>query len=456
VIETSAGVPPAVPVRGAAPDNRFVNYMQFAAVITALGYSLGYSTVGFGLLFFGTVWSLVAKRAVPWGRTALDLPLAGLGVVLVASAAASPHHSTAIGVTLMLLVSGAIYFGSFTWLVQAVPAVETTLLRSWAVGGAAAALAGILYSTVTLVRSGPGQFDHARAQVPHGVGPNGLGTTLLLASVLSLGGGLRARGWERIAWLACSAVDLVGLIATGSRASLVGWIVGSGYLIYRELRASPRAMLSTALLAALVAAGIVVETPQFAHRIRSTLSDVDSNRVQIWRTSLGMIRERPLLGTGFGTFEQAYSTHRAPGMSPEPFAFNLWLNLAVETGLLGLVAALWVGTMAVRHRRREYPGELLPRERLRERCFASTIAALWIGLLVDQLADNTLFSISTSAALWLLLVLTVTPSPSFRGCARTLSPRVERPCERGTRPNPPRAESSTSLPDDTVRARGLP
>lgn len=409
MIETSARVPPAVRLRGAVPDHRFVNYMRFAAVVTALGYSLGYSTIGFGLLFFGTVWNLVAKRAVPWARTALDLPLAAFGVVLVASAAASPYHSTAIGVTLMLLVSGATYFGSFTWLLQTVPTLEATLLRSWAVGGAAAALTGILYSAVTLVGSGPGQFEHARAQVLHGVGPNGLGTTLLLASVLSLGGGLGARGWERIAWLAFCAVDLVGLIATGSRASLVGWIAGSGYLIYRELRASPRAMLSAALLAALVAAGVAVETPQFAHRIRSTLSDVDSNRVQIWRTSLGMIQERPLLGTGFGAFERAYSTHRAPGMSQEPFAFNLWLNLAVETGLLGLLAALWVAAAAVRHRRRGRPGERPPLESLRERGVASTIAALWIGLLVDQLADNTLFSISTSAALWLLLALTVAP-----------------------------------------------
>jgi hypothetical protein len=41
----------------------------------------------------------------------------------------------------------------------------------------------------------------------------------------------------------------------------------------------------------------------------------------------------------------------------------------------------------------------------------SIIAALWAGLLVDQLADNTLFSISTSAALWLLLAFVVVPVP---------------------------------------------
>ena len=80
----------------------------------------------------------------------------------------------------------------------------------------------------------------------------------------------------------------------------------------------------------------------------------------------------------------------------------MWLNLAVETGLLGLLAALWVAFDAVRAWRRT--GSAGPGDALR-----SVIGAAWLALLVDQLADNTLFSISTSAALWLLLAMIVIP-----------------------------------------------
>jgi O-antigen ligase len=136
--------------------------------------------------------------------------------------------------------------------------------------------------------------------------------------------------------------------------------------------------------------------------MRYTLSDVTGNRVQIWHTSLEMIAAHPLLGTGFGTFEAAYDGRKAPEMSSEPFAFDMGLNLAVETGLLGLLAALWVAFAAARAWRRT--GRAGPPDPLRD-----AIGAAWLALLVDQLADNTLFSISTSAGLWLLLAMIVIP-----------------------------------------------
>jgi O-antigen ligase len=401
-----------IPVHTADTPNGFVRYIRFAAIVTMLGYCLGYSAIGFAFLFFGAVWSAAARRRFLWTRTPLDLPLAVFGAMLLASAAASPFHRLALGVTLMLLISGAVYIGSFAWLVAVDPRSQTTLLRAWAMGAFIAAPVGLFYGATTYVASGPpGHFAHARAQIPHGVGPNGLGTTLLLGSVLALGFVLRTRGWERAGWAAGGLLTLAGLVATGSRASLAGCIIGAGYLLYRELRTRPRTMAAVTVLCALLVAGVVAATPQLANRLRDTVTDVNSNRVQIWHTSLGMVAERPLLGTGFGTFQTAYDQHRRAAMSPEPFAFNLWLNLAVETGILGLAAALWVAARAILAWRRQ-PGDHSAKASLvaGDELGRSIIAALWAGLLVDQFADNTLFSISTSAALWLLLALVFVPA----------------------------------------------
>jgi putative inorganic carbon (HCO3(-)) transporter len=137
------------------------------------------------------------------------------------------------------------------------------------------------------------------------------------------------------------------------------------------------------------------------------MCDVKGMRIRIWRTSLEMIADRPLLGTGFGTFERAYEHRRGPEMSPEPFAFDLWLNLAVETGLLGVAAAVGVAAAAVVAWTRAAPAARGPGPRGgTPDLWRPAVAAMWIALLLDQLADNTLFSISTSAALWLLLALT--------------------------------------------------
>lgn len=404
-METSASLR-VVTTEGRSSEARrgWVRYTRFAAVVTLFGYSLGYSTVGFGLLFVGALWRMAMRRGFPWARTSLDLPLAVFGAVLLASAAASPYHRLALGVTLMLIISGAVYYGMFAWLLQADPASRRILLRSWAAGAVVAAAVGLAYSAANYVHvASSDQLAHARAAIPRGVGPNGLGTTLLLGSILALGVALRTRGWERGGWTAGGLLVLVGLVATGSRASLGGWIIGIGYLLYRELRTRPRALAAIAVLGVLLVAVVVAATPQLANRLQTTVTDVNGNRVQIWRTSVRMIEERPLLGTGFGTFQTAYDRYRSVAMSPEPFAFNLWLNLAVETGILGLAGTLWVAVAAVLTWRRRRPADDATD------FGRSVLAALWLGLLVDQFADNTLFSISTSAALWLLLALVAVP-----------------------------------------------
>jgi O-antigen ligase len=409
----------AAPVRTAAA-NGFGKYMRVAAMITATGYSLGYSTIGFGLLLGGMIWSLASRRALPWARTPLDFPLAAFGAVLLASAAASPYPRVAFEITSTLIVSGSIYYGSFAWLLNSDPDLAPALLRSWAAGGVLAAAAGFVYSAAVRVPAGAlGHLVHPRAQIPHGVGPNGLGTTLALSGILSLDGALRGRGAWRVVWGLCSVASLIGLVATGSRASLAGWLLGCAYLVLRELRGRPGAIAVMTLAGMLLLGGVVLETPQLSGRLQDTMSDVAGNRVKIWQTSLTMIARRPMLGTGFGTFEKAYEEYRAPGMSPEPFAFNLWLNLAVETGMLGVAAALWVTARAILAWRRRRAGHEPADLNAYGRDFGpAVVSALWIGLIVDQFADNTLFSISTSAALWLLLALTMitgrAPSPDTR------------------------------------------
>jgi len=406
-----------IPLRPTADGTRgFARYTAFATAVTVLGYSLGYSTIGFGLLFLGALWGLGRYRVFLWTRTPLDLPLAVFGGVLVISAVASPYRGLASGVTLMLLISGAVYLGSFVWLLERDAALRSTLLRLWAIGAVIAALVGLAYSSTThvqiLITSWSSALSHARAEIPRGVGPNGLGTTLLLGSIVSLGLAFKSSDWDRWLWAGAGVVCLAGLVASGSRASLAGWGFGTAYLVWRELRARPARMAAVTIAGLVLLIGITAATPQFTNRLIHTPADVAGNRVEIWHTSFQMIAARPFLGTGFGTFETAYDKWRSPRMSPEPFAFNLWLNLAVETGLVGLGAALWVAVAALqawrsgRWRRQGVATDVARHGQL----WRPVIAALWVGLLVDQFADNTLFSISTSAVLWLLLALLVVPN----------------------------------------------
>jgi len=385
-------------------------YFRWATLLTVFLFTVGYALIGFGFLFLGTLWLLIRRHGVLWQPSQLDLPLAVFGAVLLVSAAVSPYRTLAFEVTFMLIISGAVYFGSFSWLLAHDPGLPKTLLRTWALGGVGAALAGLVYgATHYLEGSPPGTFYHARAQIPRGVGPNGLGTTLLLASVIALSLAAGARGWRRALWALCGFVGFAGLLASASRASLAGWLVAVVYLTCTELRLRPKQLLAALAGGLVIVALATAATPQFMGRLRYTVSDVSHNRIQIWRESFDMVQAHPVLGTGFGTFEREYARHKGPAMSSEPFAFNLALNLAVETGLLGLLAALWVAFAAFRIWRSA------DQRSPSAKSLRSLTGALWLGLLVNQLADNTLFSISTSAGLWLLLAMTIAPPRAMSG-----------------------------------------
>ena len=87
-----------------------------------------------------------------------------------------------------------------------------------------------------------------------------------------------------------------------------------------------------------------------------------ASRAEIYTQSLTAIGERPLLGTGLGTFEAVYRSHRTPDVRPGvSMAHNDYLELALELGIPA--AALFVVSLltlsvgcarGVRARRRNF------------------------------------------------------------------------------------------------------
>ena len=92
------------------------------------------------------------------------------------------------------------------------------------------------------------------------------------------------------------------------------------------------------------------------HRLLSIPRMADGNvakRITVWKGAVNMIGERPLFGVGPGEFRTAYRQHdtrakAATGtaidrerMRFSEHAHNLFLQVAVETGLPGVIALVW-------------------------------------------------------------------------------------------------------------------
>jgi O-antigen ligase len=147
---------------------------------------------------------------------------------------------------------------------------------------------------------------------------------------------------EQSGLLAMGALCLVvASLLTGSRGGLLSLGVGLTTVLCVGLssaRAGARAVAISAGLAVLTAFGLLrlggEVTLERLARLDQELSLAGENRLALWQNCLELVRERPLMGHGYGTFEQLFQlTRDARFERVWHAAHNTYLEHAVELGL---------------------------------------------------------------------------------------------------------------------------
>jgi O-antigen ligase len=236
--------------------------------------------------------------------------------------------------------------------------------------------------------------------------PNNVGLYLgralpLLLAVALLG---RQRGRR---WLYGAGAALVGLaiLLSFSKGALLFGVPAS--LLALGLLSGGRWLRATlgALGAAALAAIPLLRTPRF-----TSLFDLQSGtsffRLHLWRSTLDMIRDHPLLGVGLDNFLYAYrGRYIRPAAWQEPnlsHPHNLVLDYWSCLGLLGLAAGLWLQVAFWRL--------ALPLRRLTdpdERALALGLMGSMVDLIAHGLVDNSYFLVDLAFAFCLTLALVV-------------------------------------------------
>lgn len=223
-----------------------------------------------------------------------------------------------------------------------------------------------------LVTQGSGTFYHF----------NYLGALLAACLPLALGLWLsERRSWWRLALFLLIAA---GLIATFSRAGLLGAIAGSLLVMWYGPTRSKRANVT--LVVALILLGSLFSVNVFTRYYEST--EHATIRLQTWRTAVDDALDRPsslALGYGFGHFQSTVLAAGRAGQAitqQSTFMSSLHsshLQLLLEFGLIGFaLCAAWVVT-TLRHLCRATP------------LMAAAVGGS-IGILISQALDNALFS----------------------------------------------------------------
>jgi putative inorganic carbon (hco3(-)) transporter len=213
-----------------------------------------------------------------------------------------------------------------------------------------------------------------------------------LVALLAFGGLLVS--FSRGAWLGALAAGFVLILMLGPerlvRSRRFYWLLGSGAL--------------------LVVIGIVSALALGIERL-NPLGESSSIRLLTWASAWRMLLDHPLLGIGLDQFVVYYPQYIDPSLANTneintAYPHNLFLDIALRMGLLGLIAFGWLVASMVRNLRRQAS---VVSGHLQVGIFAALVAALMHGLV-----DSFYFWPDLAFAFWFFIAVTQsqrTPPP---------------------------------------------
>lgn len=344
---------------------------EMARKMWGFGWRLSFATLALGgsgaglLLLWVSALLGGAKLRLPRSVLPLMVPL-GIWMVVTSFFAQAPAvaFAASLGSWLMILTAFSVN--------EDTPSFEE-LTRLCFFGAIAAAL--VAYSAPLRGLRRAGAF----------VGVNAFGTTIFLGTALGLiylNSAPERKKWQLPFLLLMGVAELL----TFSRGGWLGFLTMCLVFYLGDKKA-----VAVLILLALLFSSLAFLWPPLAERGKSMISfAANQDRVRIYRRTLQMIKDHPLLGIGAGNFPGVYEAYSPPDQLVY-HAHSIYLSTLVELGVPGgilfllllgrVVAAAW---------------------RCRATLMGRGILAAILGCLVHGLFDVTIFGIHVGMAFWAL------------------------------------------------------
>jgi len=189
--------------------------------------------------------------------------------------------------------------------------------------------------------------------------PNGLSLFIVPFGVVSLISfvqrtmyNVQRFGWDSILFLIATVSAGIATTLAKSMGGILAF--GAGVvltlIIYKKTRVIGIVLTVLGVLGAGLVAWQIYGTELHPETIEDGLASSkkwsSSVRVIIWKESFEIIKDNPIFGTGLRSFKTAILPyHTATWMETFPHPHNIFLMLWIETGILGLLAFVWlIGT----------------------------------------------------------------------------------------------------------------
>lgn len=225
--------------------------------------------------------------------------------------------------------------------------------------------------------------------------PNVLGSYLIFAISTALGCFQYANRKRGLFLGTVIAIGVVCLLFTYSRGA---WLaLAFSIVLFLYWRQEKKYVLG------IIVIGIVVLSVAFPHlwtRINPLTLRFDTStsyRLEIWKTSLQIIRDHPLWGTGLGTLWYYIPQYSKTISTFIAHAHNMYLQLAAEAGLLGLSSFLFFVGITMRNIFIAFKSSRSPRHR----GIALGLLVGFTGILVQGFVDAAIIAPQFGMLFWI-------------------------------------------------------
>lgn len=242
-------------------------------------------------------------------------------------------------------------------------------------------------------------YNGIHADTPF-LGKNGIGTILATAiPIIQLGIISECEVYYYLFFV----LIVSGLILSMSQGAWVGLCIGELFLLAfgnKKIRKSIIILVLSTLvfLAILVIHSVISGTNllSFFYTRLDPYNIFKIERIYIWKASIKMFLDHPIVGIGVGTFPLVYPSYKLPQAyeTSMSFAHNLPLNVLVETGIFGFLSFFtFIVSLYIR-------GLDLYRK-TQDDLVLILLSSLTVYL-VHQLFDGTMWSLHIGLILWFI------------------------------------------------------
>lgn len=389
-------------------------------MLVSVPVSISATQTGLAIAATGAIWDSVRSRSLP--RTSLDAPVLALLAVTLVSALVSEAPGTALRRFAGSWVTLSLYLAA-GWL--GAPERLERFLRLCLPTAALLAAYGILqhFTGWNLFGSGAlhaldlggrtiflprGGFSHYQTYA------NVFFILFCLSFALAAGSAGRARALRGAVSVLLGAAVIFSF-TRGIWISLLAAFTIFSWVFARRALAAIAVLGAAAMLAAVL-------VPSSLRNRAQTMADTSANveRLLLWETGWNMLRDRPLLGVGVGNYansQERYLREEVPLAMTRTHTHNIWLQVAVERGVLGMLVLVWLAACVLRESigalRRLAPGGG-PAHALA----AGALAAL-VGFFLDGFVQNNFGDSQVALLFWLVAGIAVV-------CGRAAAARAAR------------------------------